>query len=144
METSFATCRADQRHRTSNVNRLCLVRPVKRLLAIAVVIAASQVQAETPQLMLAENAVRQHLLLKYPTPNYPYEARRILVKGGGVFIVQFDYETGSVRQVRVYRSTGNQDLDFAASFALKHWQAKPRSLHDIVVPITWTMPGERG
>ena len=114
---------------------------MKHLVSICVLIVASHAHAETPQLMLVDNAVRSHLLLKHPTPDYPFVARSRLIKGHGVFIVHFDYETGSVRQVETYRSTGNGNLDFVAVAELKHWQAKPRSVHDIVVPITWTFHG---
>ena len=116
---------------------------MKRLFAIGLLLAATHSQAKTPELVLVDKTVWFHLLLKHPTPDYPYEARSRLITGKGVFILRFDYETGRLRQVHIYKSSGNKDLDFAAVSALKKWQAKPRSLHDVVVPITWTTRGAR-
>jgi TonB family protein len=93
--------------------------------------------ASTQQLSVKE-AVRQKLLLKHPTPEYPLEARRKLWKGSGMFELEFDQKTGQVRDVRVIKSTGRAVLDAYSIRALKLWRAKPQSLKVMRVPVTFT------
>lgn len=123
-----------------SVAALFLVRPMKRLLCSVLLLFANCLHAETPQMMRVDDAVRLHLLLRYPKPEYAYEARRLRLAGYGVFILRFDYATGALQQVHIYRSTGHRELDSAVVAALKYWKAKPQSLHEIVVPITVTAP----
>ena len=81
--------------------------------------------------------MRRNLLLSHPRPEYPYEARRKRIRGSGVFLLRFDYETGHVRQIHIVHSTGSPILDEAAVTVLKQWIAKPRSIHLMDVPITF-------
>jgi TonB family protein len=87
--------------------------------------------------MQAEAAIAQHRLFYHPVPQYPYEAHRDFVTGSGVFELRFDYETGYLREVHVASGTGSAFLDSAAIGTLKRWQAKPRSVHKITVPVTF-------
>ena len=122
------------------VAELDFARFMKCLLCSVFLLFATGLRAESPQLMRVDDAVRLHLLLRYPKPEYAYEARRLRLAGGGVFILRFDYATGGLQQVHIYRSTGHQELDSAVVAALKYWKAKPQSLRDVVVPITVTAP----
>ncbi len=91
--------------------------------------------------MSCADAVRQNLLLNYPRPDYPRDPLRRRATGAGVFLLRFDYESGRLREIRVGISTGSPTLDAASIQSLKQWQAKPRSLHIITVPIAFaTIP----
>jgi TonB family protein len=114
---------------------------MKRYLIASMVIAATLLRADPPPIMRGEDAERQNLLSAHPRPDYPSEARRKRIGGSGVFLLRFDYETGHLREVHVATSTGSPMLDAAVITTLKKWQAKPRSLHTISVPITFTFAG---
>ena len=109
-----------------------------RYLLIMLILATTSVHADTPPIMLAEDAIAQHRLFYYPRPEYPYEARRRSITGSGVFDLRFDYDTGHLREVHVASGTGSPLLDSAAIGALKRWQAKPRMVRKIRVPVTFT------
>jgi TonB family protein len=94
--------------------------------------------AASPEPTTAAEAIRQHLLLVAVRPDYPYEARRNLLTGTGVFELKFDYESGNLREVHVVQSTGQRILDAHAIGALKLWKAKPRSLHTIRANVSFT------
>lgn len=89
--------------------------------------------------MTVEEALKQDLLIVAARPDYPYEARRQRWTGSGVFELTFNYETGNLREVHVVQSTGKRMLDGHAIGALKLWKAKPRSIHKIRIPITFTL-----
>jgi TonB family protein len=110
-----------------------------KLRIVILLCAASCLYADISQLVHGGDALQQNLLLKHPTPEYPYEARSRGIRGSGIFLLRFDFETGHLRQVHVAKSMGNRILDQAAIAALKQWRAKPRSLHIIDVPITMWM-----
>jgi hypothetical protein len=124
----------------SVVAELGLVRPMRRLLCSTLFLFALCLHADTPQLIRVDDAARLNLLLRYPKPEYAYEARRLRFAGYGVFVLRFDYATGVLQQVHIYNSTGHQESDVAVVAALKYWKAKPQSLHEVVVPITVTAP----
>ena len=117
---------------------LLFVRPMKRYLALASIVLIGSVNAEVPPVMQAREAIAQHHLFYYPSPEYPYEARRDFITGSGVFGLRFDYETGHLREVHVITGTGSGYLDSAAIGVLKHWQAKPRSVRRLTIPITFS------
>lgn len=84
-------------------------------------------------------AMQKRLLLVTARPSYPSEIevdpgvrRRIYA---GVFELKFDYESGHLREVHVVKSTGNRVLDAHAIGAMKVWQAKPRAIHNLLVPL---------
>jgi|GEM_PF-5917070 len=111
---------------------------MKRYLALMLILVAASAKAATPPVMLAEEAIAQHRLLYHPVPEYPYKARRNSITGSGIFELSFDYETGHLREVHVVRGTGSAFLDSAALGTLKRWQAKPRSVNKVTVPVTFT------
>ena len=113
--------------------RVCLV-------ILLCVVARSSVFALSPETMTVEEAVRRNLLLVAAKPEYPYEARSRGREGRGLFELKFDYESGHLREVHVVESTGNRWLDAHSIGALKVWQAKPRAIHNLLVPIRFTMP----
>ncbi len=113
---------------------------MKRLLAFMLSFAIGSAEADAPPIMQVEDAVAQHRLFYYPIPEYPYEARRSVITGSGLFELRFDYETGHLREVHVARGTGSAFLDSAAIGTLKRWQAKPRSVHNLIVPVTFAKP----
>ncbi len=112
------------------------------LLAISMVLKSSTFAA-SPKVMSITDAVRSHLLVTAPAPNYPFEARLHHVTGRGVYELRFDYETGRLLEVHVVKSIGSDLLDGRTIGALKLWRAKPRSVYVIRVPITFTMTRPR-
>jgi outer membrane biosynthesis protein TonB len=89
--------------------------------------------------MRLDEAIRKNLLLVAAFPEYPYNARSRLKSGTGLFELKFDYETGHLREVHVVQSTGYRWLDGPCIGALKVWQAKPRSIHTLLEPITFKL-----
>ena len=107
--------------------------------AFAVFIAMSlSAYAAKPAPMTMAEAKRGNLLLVAIRPDYPTEAKRNLWTGRGIFDLNFDYESGRLREVHVVQSTGYGILDAHAIAALKLWKAKPRSIHTLRLPINFT------
>jgi TonB family protein len=98
----------------------------------------SDLRAAEP--MKAKEAFEKHLFVTRESPVYPSALERLGVRGDGVFEMEFDYESGRVRDVRILRSTGNLVLDRNAVIALKHWRAKPRSIHTLQLPLSFGVP----
>jgi len=107
------------------------------LIILLCVVAHTALSQET---MTVEEAVRRKLLLVAARPEYPYVARSRGRSGRGLFELKFEYESGHLREVHVVESTGNRWLDAHSIGALKVWQAKPRSIHNLLVPIRFQMP----
>jgi TonB family protein len=99
--------------------------------------------ATAPEAMSVEEAAQKHLLLAAPFPDYPYEARVRHKTGSGLYELKFDYDTGQLREVHIVKSIGDNMLDGRAIGAFKLWKAKPRSIHVLRVPITFTMTRPR-
>ncbi len=108
-------------------------------LILLTVVTVQLSSAATPDTMSEEEAIRQDLLVVAARPDYPYEARRQRWTGSGIFELTFNYQTGNLREVHVVKSTGVRMLDGHAIGALKLWKAKPRSVHNILVPITFIL-----
>ena len=106
-----------------------------RIACIALSLTLETARAAEPT--TGQEALRQNLLLKHPMPEYPYEARRLKLSGSGLYQLKFDYESGRLREVHIVHGTGKRVLDDAIISALKRWQAKPRSLHSILQPVTF-------
>jgi TonB family protein len=98
---------------------------------------------QLPSLSAADDVVSQidkQSLLVAPAPSYPSysetrnpgERQRTY---DGLFALKFDYESGHLREVHVVKSTGDRVMDAHAIGALKLWQAKPRTIHNLLVPI---------
>ncbi|MGH8092451.1 MAG: energy transducer TonB [Chthoniobacterales bacterium] len=62
-------------------------------------------------------------------------------KATGVFLLDFDYATGAVTDVRVLKSTGSPILDATSIRTFKRWRCKPGAYRHVKVPITYTMTG---
>jgi outer membrane biosynthesis protein TonB len=95
--------------------------------------------AAADDVMSWDEARQKHLLLVAAKPSYPdaAEARLFRRKYTCVFELKFDYETGHLREVHVVKSTGEPRLDAYAIGAMKVWQAKPRSIHNLLVPVNF-------
>ena len=106
-------------------------------LLIVAIRASSLAAASEP--MTVEEAQAKQLLLFAARPSYPYEARKARLSGSGIFDLKFDYETGHLREIHIVKSTGQSMLDGHAIGALKLWKAKPRSIHTLRIPITFTL-----
>jgi TonB family protein len=65
---------------------------------------------------------------RFPSPDYPYEARSRHIPGRGVFVLLADRQTGKVVKIVMEESTGNRMLDAAARAAFGKWR----------LPIGWT------
>ena len=79
---------------------------------------------------------------KAAAPEYPYEERRRKHTGAGLFRMDIDLKTGSVRQVTVVRSTEYNRLDEAAKHALVQWRFRPNSWRELSLPINFVMPSQ--
>ena len=119
---------------------LFLVRPMR--IYACLLFAAIQLPsfAASDDVMPLGEAMQKHLLLVAAKPRYPDEAE---VEHGvrrrsyeGIFELKFNYETGHLREVHVIKSSGNQAVDAHLIGAMKVWQAKPRSIHNLIVPVT--------
>jgi TonB family protein len=99
--------------------------------------------AASPETMTVEEAVEKHLLLTAIRPQYPYEALARHRTGSGVFELTFDYESGRLREVHVVKSFNDRALEGYAIGTLKLWRAKPRSIHTLLVPVTFTFDRRR-
>jgi len=89
----------------------------------------------TPKVMTAAEAVQRGLLIKAVRPEYYWEARVRHRAGSGVFDLSFDYETGHLREIHVVRALPDPIMQKATIDALKQWQAKPRSIHVLRLPV---------
>jgi hypothetical protein len=113
------------------------MRILAPLLLLAVVHTSSSATSE--DMMPLDEAVQKRLLLAAAKPKWPDEASHGARDrtSKGLFELRFDYETGHLREVHVVRSTGDRILDAHAIGSLKVWQAKPRSIHNLLVPIAF-------
>ena len=59
--------------------------------------------------------------------------------GKGLFLIDFDYETGRVTDVHVLQSTGNPTLDATSIRTFKKWKAKPHTYRHVKVPIRYSL-----
>jgi TonB family protein len=89
--------------------------------------------------MPVDQAKKDGLLLAAPFPDYSFEARRQRLEGSGIFELKFDFASGHLREIHVVRSTGHALLDSSCIRAFKQWKAKPRSLHELRTPATFTI-----
>jgi TonB family protein len=58
--------------------------------------------------------------------------------GKGLFMLDFDYETGRVTDVHVLESTGNATLDATTIRTFKGWRCKAHTYRHVKVPINIT------
>jgi hypothetical protein len=89
--------------------------------------------------MSCREAIARHLIVEHPTPQLPLESmlRKQRFQGGGIFDLEFDFESGRVRSVRVVQSTGSSLVDRSTVITLKKWRAKPRTVQVARLPITF-------
>ncbi len=100
--------------------------------------------AASPERITVAEALRKDLLLVAVRPEFP---RSYAGNWGGakwhhgpykgIFELRFDYETGHLREIHVVQTIGDAKFDGRAIGALKLWKAKPRSIHTLVVPVTF-------
>jgi outer membrane biosynthesis protein TonB len=110
---------------------------------LARVASGQPLKADSPQIMTFEQASKQHLLLQTAEPFAPYRAIRNRWEGQGVFDLRFDFETGELREIHIFRSTGHSLLDGYAISALKLWRAKPHAIYVLRVPFNFTVPASK-
>jgi TonB family protein len=113
------------------------------LLLLILAISPVSFAETTPDVMTEEEAVQKGLLIKIVRPDYYYEARARHKQGSGVFELRFDYETGHLREVHVVHALPDPLLQKAAIEALRQWQAKPRSIHVLRLPVIFVMRPDR-
>ena len=93
--------------------------------------------------LLRQGALEKAVVLSTPKIEYPTQARRQRLQGGGMFCLNINYETGSVSSVEVWTSTGHRVLDEAAIRALRNWRFKPKAAVRWQVPVDFRMNGSR-
>lgn len=76
-----------------------------------------------------------------PRPVYPYQARRLRITGSGMALLMVDPASGSVTDVQMVQSCGNEILDNATLDALRRWRFKPGTAVRVQVPVTYTLMG---
>ncbi|HEY4283702.1 MAG TPA: TonB family protein [Chthoniobacterales bacterium] len=76
-----------------------------------------------------------------PKPVYPYEARRQHLTGSGIAVLTVNPLTGHVTRVSMRQSTGSSILDGATISAFERWQFNPRTVSEVMTPITFTLTG---
>ena len=84
--------------------------------------------------MLASGSFRAE-----PRPEYPIEARRLHLTGGGIFVLNIDVKTLSVKSIQIQKSTGHAILDAAAMKALINYRFKPGVPPRVWVPVRFIM-----
>lgn len=82
-------------------------------------------------------------LVFHPSPKYPIAARYKLHQGKGSYVIVFDRGTGAAREVTIVKSTGSDYLDKTVTGTLRQWRVKPHTLEKIVVPVSFSLAGER-
>jgi TonB family protein len=75
-------------------------------------------------------------------PEYPFEERTRKHTGAGLFRMDIDLKTGSVRQVTVVKSTEYNRLDEAAKHALVQWRFRPNSWKELSLPVNFVSPSQ--
>lgn len=95
------------------------------------------ISANPPVTIPKERA--SEILLSYPKPKYPLEARKHRITGMGIFEVRIEPATGLVTSVTVIRSTGFTILDRSATDTLKRWKFRPNTLIRARIPITFSL-----
>jgi TonB family protein len=78
-------------------------------------------------------------VIKQVQPDYPYEERAHKHTGPGLFRMEIDLKTGSVREVTVVKSTGYNRLDESAKHALIGWHFRPNSWREVNLPVNFYM-----
>jgi TonB family protein len=82
----------------------------------------------------ASEPLKTEFALYAARPDYPIEARRRHLEGGGLFAIQIR-PAGAVEKVKIVKSTGHGLLDQAAIAAFRQWRFRPNSLRTVKVPI---------
>lgn len=77
-------------------------------------------------------------------PPYPTEAQTQRLTGNGVYVLQVDPKSGSVRSVTVAQSTGHKILDDSAVTTFASLRFKPHGALRVTIPVTFTMPPDSG
>lgn len=75
------------------------------------------------------------VILSRTFPDYPIEARRARITGGGAFEMRIDPKNGRVKGVLVVQSTGSQILDWAVVRAFSQWRFKPGVVTAVRSPV---------
>jgi len=81
-------------------------------------------------------------LIYHPWPKYPIDALRKYHQGTGSYLVRFNHETGAARGVTIIKSAGSEYLDKTVTDTLRRWRARPHTLDEVLVPISFTVAGK--
>ncbi len=87
-------------------------------LAVIVLVSASAISAPTP-------------------PTSPAPRASHSTTGHGLFLLDIDYPTGRVTKVHILESTGDPKLDATTVAEFSHWSCKPRTYHQVKIPLTY-------
>ena len=112
------------------------------VITAAVVITAhsSSAQSKMPSRSRPlPDAIRMDVVIHKVPPEYPFQARRSRLTGGGILVGAVNIKTGYVVSVRMEKSTGHKILDAAALDAFRQWRFKPGTTRKFRVPINYTM-----
>ena len=119
---------------------LFLVRPM-RIPSVVIMIALLSCEPclASPIVKLDKQMLASGSFKAEPRPQYPIEARRLHITGHGIFILNVDVKTLSVKSIQIQKSTGHAILDAAAMKALIDYRFKPGVPPRVWVPVTFQM-----
>jgi TonB family protein len=76
----------------------------------------------------------------YPYPKYPYVARAERWEGNGLYLLNFDRQTGKVIKVDVLQTTGHKVLDETAIKTFAKWRFKaPLPFRGVRIPVRFSL-----
>jgi TonB family protein len=124
------------------VAELRLVSSVKRLLLSVAFLTgicfATAQTTDSPAVPISHRKAKA-VAISAPRPDYPLEARARHFTGSGIAFLEIDRKTGYVTAARMLKSTGHVILDNAALSAFMRWRFKPGTVHQVRIPINYTI-----
>ncbi|HSH39993.1 MAG TPA: energy transducer TonB, partial [Chthoniobacterales bacterium] len=90
---------------------------------------------------MARSAEQRKLFgIETRNPSYPKVTQLKRIEGDGVFRISVNGQ-GRVAGIEILESTGNATLDGAAVAAFQRWRFTPRTVKELVVPVSFRMRG---
>jgi TonB family protein len=121
-------------------NQIILVDDKKRRLTLHRSTLPKNLPRVSPLMseMIRSTELKKAYATYTPQPRYPYSSFKNNREGKGIFRLIVNQD-GTVGSVQVVRTTGDADLDEAATTALHHWRFKAGMVKSLVTPVTFTM-----
>jgi TonB family protein len=91
--------------------------------------------------MAAPSIPMDRIISAKPPPDYPEQERLAHHTGSGVFRAYLDSKSGTVKTIKVEKSTGYPALDAAVMKAIVQWRFKPGFADSGPIPIEFHYGG---